>query len=276
MLQRLCAPEWWGSWQAEEWCAQHYSKARPDARLKDAGQWGVPVGAELWVIRGRALHLAGEETVAVDLFKAALACKLASRDRLPPYYLAPAPPRLVANASGPASERGQGQVGPGVLGARLGGRLSERDVERLQRECRFNLQLIARLSSALQSAEQLQGQGQWARVLEMYNSALGMDPQNNVHCADVLALRAQLRLDAPPGSLPLPSQATMPCLGLHLALQDALRALARRAAAGGRGGGRGYMVLGRLAETMGDLDAAARNLSVALEAMPPAHQAEVW
>jgi hypothetical protein len=118
------------------------------------GESPLPEAPEIWILAGRALHLSGLVADAKAVLNKAIACNLKAR---PPAALdaslalaAPAPAQALVDAIRTTSE------------------LSDRDVQRLVRECRYELALIQRLSATLQSAPRLALHSKFDRLFQVW------------------------------------------------------------------------------------------------------------
>jgi len=109
-----------------------------------------PLSPEMWVICGRALHLCGRTSDARRVLKLAMACKLAVRTPGPLPIPPQASPRPVSPH--PASAFSE---------------LTTRDVQRLVRECRYEISLMDKLAAALQSAQSLWPQAKFDRIIQV-------------------------------------------------------------------------------------------------------------
>ena len=118
------------------------------------GESPLPEAPEMWILAGRALHLSGLVADAKAVLQKAIACNLKAR---PPAALdaslalaAPAPAQALVDAIGATSQ------------------LTDRDVQRLVRECRYELALIQRLSATLLSAPRLALHAKFDRLFQVW------------------------------------------------------------------------------------------------------------
>jgi len=76
----------------------------------------------------------------------------------------------------------------------LSRRLSQRDIERLLRECNFQVSQINQIQACLKAANQRKNAGDADAAADEYARALAIDPNNPAHVCKVSALRAQVLL----------------------------------------------------------------------------------
>ena len=164
-------------------------------------------------------------------------------------------------ASLPASERVQSSQMP---------RLSSRDVERLLRECRYEVSLVDKLAASLESAARLTADPVYLhpaakldRLIQELTEAMHLDSNNLFFAAQALCLIAEAKSrQAKHTSAIADAQRALTCTARLLALAAHAPALLERP----------YVVLGECSRSLGLYDAALTNLTRAA-ALAPAERA---
>lgn len=78
----------------------------------------------------------------------------------------------------------------------LARRLSQRDMERLLRECNFQVSQINQIQACLKAANQRKNSGNVDAAADEYARALAIDPNNPAHTCKVSALRSEVLLSS--------------------------------------------------------------------------------
>lgn len=215
----------------------------------------LPESPELWVMCGRALHLCGRISDAKRLLSMAISSNLEANTPCP---------LTLPLSSLPSSEEHAGADAQEAL-RRLRIKLSSRDLQRLLRECRYEISLIDKLSACLQTRQGADGKTNsrdvnWDRRIQELAQAMNLDSNNLFFGAQALCSMAEARWHG----------------SNHMsAIVDARKAIQMSQSVVRRTGQepglwhRPYVVLGECSRRLQLFDAALGNLTRAAELAPP-------